>query len=810
LKVRFERRDAREEISQFLVGRDPSTHHYCFGEREERGKRPKKKKGGENGKMKFRKKMLEALQKASKTVKRAPTAALILLVILAMFSSIELVHAVPYRRYGYLQITDDTFTEKMYLTARHGSDTTLSAIFNETRPEGNYTSVIFLKIDASPLVHQYAYLTVKLELYLCTTPGWWPSVGIYLSPNSSWNEGTLDWAHQPNLTNDLISWEFINSYVGEYYWWDFDITYGMRKALLTGNTMITFVIACINDWTYYGGIQMKSREAEQNLRPRVIVEAAESFPAEIEGDANGDCIVNLKDAALIGANWQKTFPNINPPAADLNNDGIVNIKDSTIVSTHWGNTTGGPIAYSSDLRFEIPEDDGDYEVWYSIMMKMYISNSSQHTWFRATWVDDKIYNIKVDGNLKFTGPSGNPTIVDLGYISNGYHTLSFDFVEVQGKGGFRVCVAPDNNEAIATKLTRFRIFLPWWWGEYIVKTTTYFAGGDFFLDGFAADYIDDIWVDVDFKWDDWMYDCSPYFTVDGWGDGFLYPLDYQTKDWHTVKFRFVSDWWNGMLDFRYISGSIEKEKIRDPRFYASLNYTYTQTYWGIWLPYIWVDYVTPYKVMIEGGSRWRDPAHPAYSKRDFEAKAIFGVYVNRTFYESYPDLGISRYVNATFEIALGCKGAGWALPPASTNDIGITLNLTRLSFDTDIPDDDCWGWWYLTLNNVTLDLYSFPWLDITKLEYYGEPGESVVKNDWTIAADYAGTIIMFTAGVLQPEIGITNALIGQIVGLAVKGGVAAYRYTPGQQLVPLMKLYKSTIIDKYDITKYLALSAWDL
>lgn len=51
----------------------------------------------------------------------------------------------------------------------------------------------------------------------------------------------------------------------------------------------------------------------------------------IAGDANGDGIVNIIDAALIGLNWGSA-----EPCPDLNNDGKVNIIDAAIIGLNWG------------------------------------------------------------------------------------------------------------------------------------------------------------------------------------------------------------------------------------------------------------------------------------------------------------------------------------------------------------------------------------------------------------------------------------------------------------------------------------------
>lgn len=61
---------------------------------------------------------------------------------------------------------------------------------------------------------------------------------------------------------------------------------------------------------------------------------ARIFWVRIPGDLNGDGIVNIGDAALVGRYWQKAVPPADP-AADANKDGIVNIGDAAIVGAYW-------------------------------------------------------------------------------------------------------------------------------------------------------------------------------------------------------------------------------------------------------------------------------------------------------------------------------------------------------------------------------------------------------------------------------------------------------------------------------------------
>lgn len=54
----------------------------------------------------------------------------------------------------------------------------------------------------------------------------------------------------------------------------------------------------------------------------------------IKGDVNGDFIVNIQDASLIGLYWQKTVPPA-PVDIDINGDGIINIKEASIIGLNW-------------------------------------------------------------------------------------------------------------------------------------------------------------------------------------------------------------------------------------------------------------------------------------------------------------------------------------------------------------------------------------------------------------------------------------------------------------------------------------------
>jgi hypothetical protein len=54
----------------------------------------------------------------------------------------------------------------------------------------------------------------------------------------------------------------------------------------------------------------------------------------IPGDINGDFIVDISDAALVGGNWQLTIPPA-PANVDINGDSIIDIGDAAIVGANW-------------------------------------------------------------------------------------------------------------------------------------------------------------------------------------------------------------------------------------------------------------------------------------------------------------------------------------------------------------------------------------------------------------------------------------------------------------------------------------------
>jgi len=368
--------------------------------------------------------------------------------------------------------------------------------------------------------------------------------------------------------------------------------------------------------------------------------------------------------------------------------------------------------------------------------------------------DYSVQNVKVNGYLK--AGSGSPVNIDLGKLGSGYHLLEFEFVDISGSGWLDFHVASGSNYAW---LSRFRVYVPNFSDNeyrYTVKTRTYFPGDTFFLGGYADDFIDDVYIDVGTIWQDWEWDMGPnYGAIYAWGDGFMYPLDWQ-YDWHNITFTFGEIWQAGLLDFQYISWTNQQERLGLPKFYAVGNLNQA-------------DYITINDATFYGGSKWKFETDPEFSERYFEARQV----INARYDDG------ETWFNISLEIGLGLGWAEWALLPATEDDAGITLNFTATEFLTNRRDHMDMGFYFkLYLDDPTIDIYSFPALEIEGVGY--QEHDSFVKPDLTSAIDYIGTAIMFMSGALLPT--GAPAIIGGSVGLGIKGLAAVTRITEGQHV----------------------------
>jgi hypothetical protein len=93
---------------------------------------------------------------------------------------------------------------------------------------------------------------------------------------------------------------------------------------------------------------------------------------------------------------------------------------------------------------------------------------------------------------------------------------------------------------------------------------------------------------------------------------------------------------------------------------------------------------------------------------------------------------------------------------------------------------------------MSLDIYSYPSLEIPAIEYHPE-GESKVKENLRVALDFGGDLTMTVVGILAvgEVIGPVGVVIGSLVGLASYGISAGYHYFQEQELLPF-----DTVIDE--------------
>ena len=429
-------------------------------------------------------------------------------------------------------------------------------------------------------------------------------------------------------------------------------------------------------------------------------------------------------------------------------------------------TGAPPIAYSTRFEFTVPEyvgDDAGKEVWHYVLAKVYVppSLSGDHFYFVAS-ADDSVQNVKLNGVSK--AGSGSSVSINLGTVSSRYyHLLEFEFVDVGGGGSLYFHVATAIDEFAS--LSRLRVYVPDYGDteyEYMVTTTTWCSmKDDYFLLGSADDFIEDVCVDG-VVWQDWEWNCSPYDTIYAWGDGFCYPLGNLDNNVglnaYNISFKFGEIFCSGLLDFQYVSWTKQRGRIGPPRFRAVGNL-------------IKAANINIYNAKFYGGSKWKDDDDPQFSERYFEARQIA-----RAIHQDG-----DCWFSTTFEIGLGLGWAEWALLPATMDDVGVTINLTSRAFDSN-KEVGLVGatmlWWELSLRDYTLDIYSFPNLEVKGLEFSDE-GESIVTQELE-ALDYTGDVIMFVSTALGGP--TLEGAVGASVGLAIKGIVAGVNYYEGQEV----------------------------
>jgi len=432
-----------------------------------------------------------------------------------------------------------------------------------------------------------------------------------------------------------------------------------------------------------------------------------------------------------------------------------------------------PYAYSTDYEFDVPSYS-DALVTYHHEIEVYVWDywHMRDFWFKAVEVDDWVSNVKIDGDLKYSGSTPGPLNVDLGNLAWGYHTLEFNYAEQLGDGKMKFFVALDGDpEAGEAGLVQFTVEVPDDGDNevrYTVATTTWINfKDDYFMIGYADDFIDDFCLDGT-VWQDWEWDCSPYDTVYAWGDGFCYPMGNLDKNIGTnsydISFKFGEINATGLLDFQYVSWSKQKDRIGPPKFYSETSITNLG------------GGITLNEGVVHGSAEWKSPTDPAGSERSYEIRVILDVnYTGAVWW------------NASLEISLANMWAEWGLIASGHDDIGIPLNFTLREIDTNLILGRHQAWYYycaVGLYDYTIDVYSFPHLTITGLEY--DTGDSGGKIDpgFIIAADFGAETLAFIAAVLATRGTITpvQALLGSTVGFGIKGVASYFKFLEGQEV----------------------------
>jgi len=499
-----------------------------------------------------------------------------------------------------------------------------------------------------------------------------------------------------------------------------------------------------------------------------------------------DRIIDMKDIVLAVKNFGKTgtystdLPGVTVTfntgeALSPDSDGFVTMpQDATSFTVKRnGNAIGAmiisygpsrpPIAYSTTFDFTVPAYTGGdvgKEVWYYILARLYVPPelSGQNFYFVAT-ADYSVQNVKINGYLK--AGSGSSVNIDLGKLGGGYHLLEFEFVDVSGGGSLNFHVATGASQY--AWLSRFRIYVPNYSDttyEYSIVTNTWLPGSDdYFLKGFADDYIDNVRLGVGELYNDWQWDMGNYGKIYAWPDGFRYPLGYfseQQDCWKIVEFKFGNEK-DGLLDFQYLSYSNQKDRIGLPELYGWCNAQVTDPGHTLDWPYpVSFGNTSIYERKYYVGSCWTNSSAPGLSKRFISTSQEMQIYDNTA--GSYARLRLGF-------------GIGWAIPKFSeTAQFGAMINLTHMGLAGHSPYE------IIRLEGVKLDIYTPQQSVSISGLVYRDPNDpssdNIVELGGKIAVGATARIInwqasaLYASGVVGPY-GIAIALIGTTAGEAI-------------------------------------------
>jgi hypothetical protein len=466
------------------------------------------------------------------------------------------------------------------------------------------------------------------------------------------------------------------------------------------------------------------------------------MPPEIKGDFNCDGYVDSSDFFLFVYAYQSGEYH---PLYDLDNDGDIDASDFFIFIQCYNadETEGPPVAYSTTFDFTVP-DDGNNEVWYYVLARVYVPSglSGQHFYFVAS-ADDSIQHVKLDVLFSKAG-SGSSVNIDLGTLSSGYHLIEFEFIEVSGGGwlNFHVATATGNY----AWLSRFRIYVPNYSDtkyEYTVKTNTYFPPTDYYyLGGYADDYISEVYLGVGCIYHDWEWNSQS-----GIGDifrwDFMYPLG-TLSSWNDVKLTYGNKK-DGVLDFQYLSRTLQQDRIGKPKFWTKIYPPSSSA-------------LTLYDGIAFAGSKW--DSIPG-SRQRFTAG--IRVLANATDTDTYYPIPQEAEVTLFLDV----PGPPW--DKNTIQDIGVYINLTYTYYidGSLIYGMPIWFEPYLISVNMPTQGYML-YMPTSSIVSCNQSTTSFITPEWKVVGNIlggvTGALIAFSTGIFA----------GVILGALTTGATTAF------------------------------------
>ena len=164
-------------------------------------------------------------------------------------------------------------------------------------------------------------------------------------------------------------------------------------------------------------------------------------PPKLEGDVNGEGVVNIQDLVLVASSFGETGEN----AADINGDGVVNIADLVLVAGNLGTGLGAPsldpgalgvftaadvrewLSQAHQLNSVSPTDQRGVSVLEQLLAVLTPKETTllpnyPNPFNPETWIP---YQLAMSGDVKITIYDARGVVVrrlELGYRQAGYYT----------------------------------------------------------------------------------------------------------------------------------------------------------------------------------------------------------------------------------------------------------------------------------------------------------------------------------------------------------------------------------------------------